>query len=451
MSKPLYEHIQRRKELTKKCEDMLAEAKAQGQSELSPTKESQFEAYMEEIKEINDIVDEEICNWKSGTPILNNPRNSLTMSNPAHSDTAISIFDKGTVKPVRAVSKSYRGMFYGDDKARISNSGFNTLDDFLYTVHSGRADQRLVKCSMVEGIPSLGGFAVPEEYGAFLMDASLESEIIRPRATIWPMGSETKKVPAFDGAEHTNGLLGGIAGQWLGEGETGTKSTGKLRLIMLTAKKLACFSQASNELIADGMSFEEMLARALTKAVGWYMDYAFINGNGQDEPLGILNDTALITVPKVETQAAGTITYQNVVDMFARLAPNCFDNAVWLANPSIIPQLLTMTISIGTGGAQIPVLREESGKFTLLGKEVLFTEKCPALGFKGDLILVDLSQYAIGMRKEIALDRSNVPGWTEDMTDYRVIVRVDGKGTWNKPLKPKNGNTLSWAVVLENR
>ena len=72
MSKPLYEHIQRRKELTKKCEDMLAEAKAQGQSELSPTKESQFEAYMEEIKEINNIVDEEICNWKSGTPILNN-------------------------------------------------------------------------------------------------------------------------------------------------------------------------------------------------------------------------------------------------------------------------------------------------------------------------------------------------------------------------------------------
>jgi len=37
---------------------------------------------------------------------------------------------------------------------------------------------------------------------------------------------------------------------------------------------------------------------------------------------------------------------------------------------------------IGTGGAQIPVFREESGKFTLLGKEVLFTEKCPALGAK---------------------------------------------------------------------
>jgi len=52
--------------------------------------------------------------------------------------------------------------------------------------------------------------------------------------------------------------------------------------------------------------------------------------------------------------------------MFSRLAPSCFTNAVWLANPSVIPQLLTMTITIGTGGAQIPVFREESGKFTLL-------------------------------------------------------------------------------------
>lgn len=74
-----------------------------------------------------------------------------------------------------------------------------------------------------------------------------------------------------------------------------------------------------------------------------------------------------------------------------------------------------------------------------------------ALGSKGDLILADLSQYAIGMRKEIALDRSNVPGWMEDMTDYRVIVRVDGQGTWDKPVKPKNGIMLSWAVALEAR
>jgi len=56
------------------------------------------------------------------------------------------------------------------------------MDEFLRTLHSGRADNRLINASMVEGIPEFGGYSVPEEYGAFLMDKSLENEIIRPRA-----------------------------------------------------------------------------------------------------------------------------------------------------------------------------------------------------------------------------------------------------------------------------
>jgi len=130
------------------------------------------------------------------------------------------------------------------------------------------------------------------------MDKSLENEIIR-----------------FDGADRTNNLFGGISGEWLEEGQ----KTAKLRLIQLKAKKLACFSQASNELIADGMSFEEMLAGALIKGLGWYMDYAFINGTGEGQPLGIINDPALITVNKEDSQEPATITYQNVVNMFSRL------------------------------------------------------------------------------------------------------------------------------------
>lgn len=432
------EMVNTKKQLVAKAEAILNEVDKNG-GNITKEQERQFNHYTDEIKRINDSIDEELLNIRTSEPILNMPQYTM-----ARVDEIKSTLTK-------AASKSFRGMFYGNENTKLSNNGFSSMDEFLKTLHLGRADQRLLNSSMLEGIPEFGGYSVPEEYGAFLMDKSLESEIIRPRATVWSMGSETKKVPAFDGADRTNNLFGGVSGEWLEEGHTGTRKVAKLRLIQLTAKKLACFSQASNELVADGMSFEEMLAGALIKGLGWYMDYAFINGTGEGQPLGILNDPALITVTKEASQTVGTINYNNVVNMFARLAPSCFTNAVWLANPSIIPQLLTMTVTIGTGGTQIPVFREESGKFSLLGKEVLFTEKCPALGVKGDLILADLSHYAIGMRKEIALDRSNVPGWMEDMTDYRVIVRVDGQGTWDKPITPKNGNTLSWCVALENR
>jgi HK97 family phage major capsid protein len=431
--------VQEKKQLVEKAEAILQNVEKSGGS-LTKEQEREFDRYTDKIKRINDEIDEELRKIRTSEPILNTPHKPMACLNEVR-----------TPVPTKAVSKSFRSMFYGNETVSLSNNGFHSMDEFLKTLHLGRADQRLLNSSMVEGIPEFGGYSVPEEYGAFLMDKSLESEIIRPRATVWAMGSETKKVPAFDGADRSTNLFGGISGEWLEEGQTGTRKVAKLRLIQLTAKKLACFSQASNELIADGMSFEEMLAGALIKGIGWYMDYAFINGTGEGQPLGILADPALITVTKEASQAAATITYHNVVNMFSRLAPSCFTNAVWLANPSVIPQLLTMTITIGTGGARIPVFKEEASKFTLLGKEIIFTEKCPALGSKGDLILADLSQYAIGMRKEIALDRSNVPGWMEDMTDYRVIVRVDGQGTWDKPVTPKNGTTLSWAVALEAR
>lgn len=74
-----------------------------------------------------------------------------------------------------------------------------------------------------------------------------------------------------------------------------------------------------------------------------------------------------------------------------------------------------------------------------------------SLGTQGDVALVDFSQYTIGLRKEVSIDKSNAPGWTEDMTDFRVIVRVDGQGTWNEAITPKNGDSLSWAVTLAER
>jgi HK97 family phage major capsid protein len=372
------------------------------------------------------------------------PQGSLTLQNGLFSGQ-----DRGTGSSERATAptgRDYRSMF--NLGRSLDNAGFKNFNEFLTVLSSGKFDNRLMNTAS-ETVPSDGGLSVPDQFAAWLLDASLEEEIVRPRATVWPMKSETLKVPGFDAATHTSSLYGGLTGTWIAELGISTEVFAKLRQIQLSAKKLACYTAASNELVADGVDYERQIQAALVKTIAWYLDYAFIQGTGAGQPLGIVNDPALITVTKETGQKASTVVFENCVKMYARLAPQCMNKAVWLASQTTVPQLLTMSLAVGTGGAPIqPAVLQENGKFSLLGKPVIFSEKIPALGSLGQLMLVDLSQYTIGMRKEISLDKSIHPGWTTDTASYRAIVRADGQGSWDKAITPKAGDSLSWCVAL---
>lgn len=311
---------------------------------------------------------------------------------------------------------------------------------------------RAFRASMVEGVPASGGLSVPEPLAAQWLDDSIESEIIRPRATVWPMDSATRKVPGWDCNNQATGeLFGGFKMEMLAEEGTGNKQTGKLRSIELAARKGAIFVDVSAELIEDGLGFEAQLDRAMKTSIGYGLDNLWINGTGAGQPLGIRNDPAKVQVAKATGQAANSIIWENVTSMFARMYPAGQRRAVWICNNNAIVQLLTLSMSIGTGGEVIPVMNEESGQFKILGRPVIFTSHMPTVGDADDIMFCDLSQYAIGMRRELRLEKSNIPGWTSDLMSYRALLRFDGMGTWNAPITPENGDTLSWCVGLAER
>ncbi|OPY83441.1 MAG: Phage capsid family protein [Syntrophus sp. PtaU1.Bin005] len=311
---------------------------------------------------------------------------------------------------------------------------------------------RAFRASMVEGVPSSGGLSVPEPLAAKWLDDSIESEIIRPRATVWPMESATRKVPGWDANTQTGGsMFGGFAMEFLAEEGTGNKQTGKLRCIELAAKKGAIFVDASNELVEDGLGFDAQLDRAMRSSIGYGLDKYFISGTGAGQPLGIRNDPAKVQVAKETGQMADSVVWENVAKMYARMYPAGQRRAVWICNNNAIVQLLTLSMSIGTGGEVIPVMNEESGQFKILGRPVIFTSHMPTVGDADDIMFCDLSQYAIGMRRELRLEKSNIPGWTSDLMSYRALLRFDGMGTWNAPITPENGDTLSWCVGLAER
>ena len=301
-----------------------------------------------------------------------------------------------------------------------------------------------------------GGFAIPEPLAAQIFDVSLESEIIRPRAKVFTLTSESVKVPSWDGADHSSdSLYGGIDADWKGETATLDVKTAKLRVTKLVAKKMALLGRVSTELAEDSPMFAQQFREALTTAAGWHMDNAFLNGDGVKQPEGLLNSPALVTQDKETGQTAATVVWENIINMWSRMWPRGQGKAVWIANHDIIPQLYAMSQAVGTGGVPVymPANHGAGAPFqTLMGRPILFSEKVPTLGTVGDIGLFDLSQYAIGMRAQVSLMISPHVYFTTDELAFRLRVRVDGKSLWEDAVTPANGaNTLSPFVVLATR
>jgi HK97 family phage major capsid protein len=313
---------------------------------------------------------------------------------------------------------------------------------------------RAFRASMETGIPSSGGMSVPEPLSAKWLDDSLPEEIIRPRAQIWPMTTSSRKIAGWDWGDMSSGAcFGGFDMAWTAELGTASKQTGKLRTIQLNANKGQIYCDVSQELYDDGLGFAGQLERALKTSVGYGLENAFTNGTGAGQPLGLVNDPAIQTITKEVGAAADTVQFESITKLYARMYPAGRSKAVWLCNDTVLPALLTqLNVAIGTSGSWVNVFDTSSnGKFSLLGRPVLFTPHLPILGDANDILFADLSQYAIGLRREMRIERSNIPQWTTDQVSYRVITRIDAQGTWGTAYSPDNGDDMSWIVAMPER
>lgn len=344
--------------------------------------------------------------------------------------------------------KDYCSLFGSSDGYRWEDKE----SSFFQAVFSGRHHPGLLTRGMTETIPSDGGFLVPSQLAAQIHAVSLENEIVMPRCFVQPMISNECKIPAMTIGNHSANLYGGFTASYTAETGTITEHNPTVRNMELHAKKLTGMLRFSNELAADIPGGENQLINICGKGLAWYRDRAFLKGTGAGEPLGILNGGCTISVAKEAGQKADTIVYENLVKMVGRLHPGCFNNAIWIIQVSAIPQLLQLSMAVGTGGNAIPVLSESNGQWTILTRPVIFTEKTEKLGDLGDVILADLSQYVVGLRSEMRFDTSIHVHFDTDELMARLIERHDGQPLWDSPLTLEDGvNTVSPFVILAER
>jgi HK97 family phage major capsid protein len=192
--------------------------------------------------------------------------------------------------------------------------------------------------------------------------------------------------------------------------------------------------------------------RSAPQGINFTEDVAFITGSGVGEPLGVQNSLALLTVTKETNQVAATVVTENILKAYARMLPQSIAGSVWLANPTTFPQLMTLSIAVGTGGAPVSLVDiHASPNLTMLGRPLILTEKVPALGSAGDIGLYDFGFYLIGDRQAVSLESSEHSRFMNDETEVKLILRVDGRPWIQSALTPKNGDSLSPFVVLGAR
>lgn len=349
-------------------------------------------------------------------------------------------------------NKSYNQIFGNEKDATLSDGGFDSLDDYILAVKNMSISPDVRLRDMSEGVGSEGGFLLPAEFEKRVLDANLEDEIVRPRAMVYGLRKgrgNSLTIPATADTDHSSFEVAGIVSYWGTEGGTKTESQPTLRQVEMKINELYAYTETSDLLLEDSfVPISDLVGKLFHQNLKWRFDNAFLNGTGGGQPKGILQSNACGEQSAETGQDSSTIVYENLCGMLGKLMPGSFKNSVWLAEISTIPELLKLSLKVGTAGVYFPVLTGAAGKFNMLYRPVIFTEHLPALGSAGCLLLADFSQYLIVLKEGLRLETSRDFKFRQNQTVFRMVARLDGQTATDSSLTLKSGTIVYSFVKL---
>ncbi len=328
------------------------------------------------------------------------------------------------------------------------------------------------KAAMAESQGLTGGYLLPVEYSNAMLKALVERSFIFPRATKLQMTSEEMLVPRVDVEKlqslGVNALFGGLQFNW-GREVAAVETEPVFKMDVMNAWDLIGYAVVSNQWLEDSGSpgrihegakrgaeepsiaadsSDAFLIKIFGKAAAWYAEYAFLNGDGIQKPLGILNSPAAIGATRA---GAGTIAVADVVGMTSSLLPYSWENAIWACSPTALAKVQLLAqyfINIELGSMHDGKPRPVGVLSTL---PLFVTDKLPPLGVRGDIVLFDPSLYIIGMRQEVIVDVSAHDAFKNQQTTYRIWLRCDAKTLLSGTIRLQDASTkVSPYVVLNS-
>lgn len=165
------------------------------------------------------------------------------------------------------------------------------------------------------------------------------------------------------------------------------------------------------------ITFANYVVQRLARGFGNAEDNAFINGSGENEPTGILHDTAGAEVGAM----ASSISFDSVIDLFFSVDKDYRKRGIWLMNDDTALALRKLKDNAGN-----PLWNHTDD--TILGKPVMICNNMPDAGSgKKPIAFGDFSYYWIVERDVMCIRTLHQKFFETNQIGYLAYERLDGK------------------------
>ena len=275
-----------------------------------------------------------------------------------------------------------------------------------------RSNFRNVSNVLQEGVDTDGGYLVPEEYDSRLIDVLNEECIMRNLGTKITTSGERK----------INIAATKPAASWIEEGGALSFGDATFDQIIMDAYKLHVAIKVTEELLYDSaFNLESYIIQQFGKAIANAEEDAFLNGDGNHKPTGLLT-----TAQTGVTTSGASITADDLIELVYKLKRPYRKSASFIVNDQTLAAIRKLKDANQAYMWQPSYQMGEPDR--LLGYPIHTTPFMPtAEAGKTALVFGDYSYYNIGDRGSRSIQELRELFAGNGMIAFVMKERVDGK------------------------
>lgn len=292
-------------------------------------------------------------------------------------------------------------------------AGENYHEKFFNQLRDGFKHARNV---LKESPTDTGSYLLPTEFHTELFRKLEEENILRKISRVIQTSSDRKVAIS----------TGTTAASFIAEGATIPLQDLEFAQKTLAAHKLASATAVSNELLQDSaFDLETFLIDEFSSAIARAEENALINGDGIDQPLGLIEILDVNSDTAITQTVGANIAADDILNLVYKLPRVYRKNAVFLANDSTIATLRKLKTADLQYIWQPAMTADEPDR--LFGYQIFSSEFMPNIGAGQTCLLFgDFSKFFIGERGQASFKALHEIRALTDESVFVMTSRFDG-------------------------